>query len=209
MTVAVKRCLGSSNQRAFDREVQALMQVKELHHSHIIELISAFRHGSDLCLVFPMATMSLRCMMRSERVLESKGFSLSERLVWIADQMRGLADALAAMLNIREFGTLYHHDLKPENILLFQSDMDRLGMLRISDFGLSRSKAAVESQYQPYSFDPILPGTTAYAAPECVRPQRLKLNTRAEALDVWSLGVVFCEILIWMIHGPSAIRTLQ
>ena len=186
------------------------MDLNKLNHPHIIRLISAYRHGENYSLIFPLADMSLRDMMKSNEVHKTH---MTKYVKWIATQLSGLASGLSAMHNtaksLHEKITRYHHDVKPENILLFEQRGKDLGTLSLSDFGLGRSKDRMELRYPPYSNTPVLHGTRTYGAPECFYPQELELKTRAEALDVWSLGVCISEVLTWMLHGKGAHRMLQ
>jgi serine/threonine-protein kinase len=77
-----------------------------------------------------------------------------------------------------------HRDLKPSNILV-KSD----GSVRLLDFGIAKQ---LESLDLP--IDQTMTGlrlmTPAYAAPEQIRGERVGINT-----DVYSLGVILCELL--------------
>ena len=77
-----------------------------------------------------------------------------------------------------------HRDIKPENILI-----DRKGRVKIADFGIA--KLLVDDQVQqPLTQDQVL-GTPHYMAPEQIEHPRA-VDHRA---DIYSLGVVFCELL--------------
>ncbi len=84
-----------------------------------------------------------------------------------------IADALT---EAHEAG-IVHRDIKPGNILI--ADRGRaLGIVKISDFGISRAKGDVEA-----SDSSVITGTPAYFAPEVARGQ-----DPTEASDVFSLG---------------------
>ncbi len=76
-------------------------------------------------------------------------------------------------------GGLIHCDLKPQNILI-----DSRGHPRISDFGLALLTATLENGRPPVA------GTCAYMSPE-----RLKKESNLLQTDIWSLGVIFYEML--------------
>ena len=77
-----------------------------------------------------------------------------------------------------------HRDLKPENILLKTKYLPGkpLPLIKLADFGLSTQKIIMET----------IAGTKEYIAPE-----QAKFHNYTNAVDVWSLGIIFDEIL----HG--------
>ena len=111
-----------------------------------------------------------------------EGETLRERLargplpapeaVWVAVQIaRGLGTAHAR--------GILHRDVKPGNVMLCAD-----GTVRLLDFGLA--KIGDVSLTAPG----VTPGTVAYMSPEQARGDPVDLQT-----DLWSLGVVFYEML--------------
>ena len=86
------------------------------------------------------------------------------------------AQVADALIEAHEAG-IVHRDIKPGNILI--ADRGRtLGIVKISDFGISRARGDVEE-----SDSSVITGTPAYFAPEVARGQ-----DPSEASDVFSLG---------------------
>jgi len=86
---------------------------------------------------------------------------------------------VAEALNEPHSHDIIHRDLKPDNILLNSS-----GEPVISDFGLAIHEDSQLARHNE------LAGTHAYMSPEQIRGDRLDARS-----DVWSLGVVFYEML--------------
>ena len=75
---------------------------------------------------------------------------------------------------------IMHRDLKPQNLLV-----DRKGTLKLADFGLAR---AFMIPVRSYTHEVV---TLWYRAPEILLGQR----TYAPAVDMWSIGTIFVEMV--------------
>jgi serine/threonine protein kinase len=80
---------------------------------------------------------------------------------------------------------IVHRDIKPENILL-----TKRGRVKIADFGLAKLLGAPPSGFSLTGSQQIM-GTPFYMAPE----QMQKARTVDHRADIYSLGVVFYEML--------------
>ena len=93
--------------------------------------------------------------------------------------------------------TAWHHDLKPENILFFKDSSSSRGVLRIADWGSGKVNI-----YRTHSYHTHSPITTlTYESPDFTRHG---LTSRPH--DLWSLGCVFLEVLIWAVSGSRAVK---
>lgn len=130
---------------------------------------------------------------------------------WMASQYRGLAEALHVIHRYDLFRTLsdqgsknrgFHGDIKPENILFFNdkhSGGTGMGILQLADFGLARyhhSTTIVE----------VSPRVTGH--PYC--PPEVDLTWKTDqSLDIWTLGCLFLESLVWLMFGSQGLSEFQ
>lgn len=106
-------------------------------------------------------------------------------------------------------GTGYHHDIKPQNILLLYKLDEKIttpsperGVLQIADFGVG--KLHTEPPNGPSKGTKNQRGTPTYAAPESViKPSPKKPIKISRPYDVWSLGCVITEVLVWLVLGKE------
>ncbi|KAG6845154.1 hypothetical protein H0H87_012950 [Tephrocybe sp. NHM501043] len=101
-----------------------------------------------------------------------RGFEWGLRLSFATDVARALA-----YLHARD---CIHRDLKGENLLVTDN-----GRLKMTDFGFARIAARNEQERKRLTFC----GTDAYMSPEILRGDEFGVET-----DVFSLGVILCEI---------------
>jgi serine/threonine protein kinase len=165
-------------------------------------------------MLLPCAKTNLAEFLRNEPHPELT----NENVHWLLSQLQGLAEGMRRIHNLNPgFGPAaltannqpdrkprrlgFHHDIKPQNILLFANDnvkdrdppMTQLHC-KISDFGaarihevLSQPKAKESPQHSS-----LVRGDPVYGAPD-----RAIKNKTSRPYDVWSLGCVFLEILLW------------
>ncbi|KRX00147.1 Protein kinase-like domain [Pseudocohnilembus persalinus] len=77
-----------------------------------------------------------------------------------------------------------HYDLKPQNIIFHH------GQIKITDFGLC--KIQEDSQLTKIELTSQGAGTYWYLPPECFKTNKPQISTK---VDVWSLGVIFFEMV--------------
>jgi serine/threonine protein kinase/Tfp pilus assembly protein PilF len=112
-----------------------------------------------------------------------EGRSLKERLQegpFQVDQALGITRQIALGLKAAHAQEIVHQDIKPGNVMLTPE-----GMVKVMDFGLAEkvdreNPTRAGSRY----------GTIAYMSPEQLRGEPVDHRT-----DIWSLGVVFYEML--------------
>lgn len=114
------------------------------------------------------------------QAIREHGFLTEERAVNIVSQIcRGLREAHA-------FGVI-HRDLKPANIFLVKHG-DETDFVKILDFGLVKN--VLEKAEDQITQTGLFMGSPKYMAPEQIHGAAVDART-----DVYSLGVVLCEML--------------
>ena len=103
-----------------------------------------------------------------------------------AELLMAIADAVG-YAHAKRF---WHRDLKPQNILV-----DASGQPHVADFGLALHESAQHRHVGQFA------GTLEYMSPEQVRCETNRLDGRT---DLWSLGVIFYELLTG--HRPFTER---
>ena len=119
------------------------------------------------------------------------------------DALSGLASALETLHEYKSdvLGTQmigYHHDLKPKIVLVSE------GRFVLSDFGLSKLKISEDSQ------TPFKRGQGHYLAPECEDLEHdFSKGVISRASDIWSLGCIVLEVIVFMIGGTDAVAEFR
>ncbi len=125
---------------------------------------------------------------------------IQKRSLATADAVAVLRQVLAGLAYAHRQGVV-HHDIKPENILIheraFRDGFGVEGVVKVTDFGLGRTSAAVSSGSIALSASMNsaegreIAGTLDYMAPE-VRQAAANIDGRA---DLYACGVVLYEML--------------
>jgi len=159
----------SSNEArsAFDRFIQEYEVITKLNHPNIVKI---FAHGASRDQAFIAMEYFPRGDLK-KRLNEVMPVSMA------ITYMRQMADALSSL---HEAGIL-HRDLKPANVMVRQDDS-----IALIDFGLAKqTKVEIELTLTGEIF-----GTPYYMSPEQGHG-----DTVDERSDLYSLGVIFYELL--------------
>ncbi|OAG06763.1 HET-domain-containing protein [Paraphaeosphaeria sporulosa] len=188
-------------------EVQALETMRILNHRHLVKAIAYYTRGKSHCIVFPWAHWG-----NLRDIWNTNPPKLDENLLrWVFTQLCGLADAIKTLHNSQQDShgreSLRHGDLKPENILCFE-DLDKepsddisSSILVIADVGLSRSHDQLTEDRKGATRTKS--GTIKYEPPETeLQPN----EPRSRRYDVWSLGCIYLEFMIWLLYGREELE---
>ncbi|KAL0767359.1 hypothetical protein CaCOL14_010209 [Colletotrichum acutatum] len=208
VAVALKKANDDPELRKFfDKEANNLERFRNFKSNHLIKPIAAYEQDQDRCLLFPWAEGG----NLAQYWRRTPGASLNNfELAWVFGQLTGLFEALEELhgKNCR------HGDLKPENILVF-IDADKNKSLQIADMGLTtfhelEAATGIRRAHEILTLTP--PGTSRYEPPEMDINRNKKLpahETRSRAYDIWSMGCVVLELLIWLACGFETVKAFR
>jgi len=149
------------------REIQCLMEAR---HKHIVDLreVVIGQSDADVYLIMDFEPHDLKTLQEEMQ----EPFAASE----IKTLLLQLTDAVCHLHNLH----ILHRDIKTSNIL-----MNNRGELKLADFGMARYYGDPPPQMTQ------LVVTLWYRAPELL----LGADTYDGAIDLWSIGCVFGELL--------------
>lgn len=162
---AIRFADDQSNAAALEQLVAEARTISRLQHANIVSIFDITDTRQTPCLVLE----HIDGQSLQQRIAE--GIEYRQKLSIMRDVLEAVAAAHAR--------GILHRDLKPANILI-----NRDGRAKVADFGLALLNDGRESDGQS------LYGTPQYMAPEYIDSQRYD-----KASDVFSLGLVFYEML--------------
>ncbi|KAG9311062.1 kinase-like domain-containing protein [Chiua virens] len=170
--VAIKEVLPSNNYdvaKYFEREWRLM---KEARHPNVVLYLGLSKAPPPDGRIFIISEYIENGNLRQYIFDKNKPFPWRLRISFATDIARALA-----YLHARK---CIHRDLKGENLLVTTN-----GRLKITDFGFARIAARNEEEIKRLTFC----GTDSYMSPEILLGHEFDLPT-----DVFSLGIIFCEI---------------
>ncbi|KAF3976030.1 hypothetical protein CMV_000741 [Castanea mollissima] len=193
--VAIKRAREGSLQgvKEFLTEIEFLSR---LHHQNLVSLIGYCDEEGEQMLVYEfMSNGTLRDHL-SAKCKEPLSFAMRLRIA--------LGSAKGILyLHTEANPPIFHRDIKASNILL-----DSKYMAKVADFGLSRLAPVPDIEgIVPAHVSTVVKGTPGYLDPEYILTRKL-----TDKSDVYSLGVVFLELLTGkqpISHGKNIVREVN
>lgn len=145
-------------------------------HSNVIMFYESWFERNRMCILMEYAPNGSLDKLIQDYTIAGNKFTLSK--------VRSFIEELAGALDFCHANGIIHRDIKPGNILI-----DKLGSLKLADFGLSR---ALEPNHLATTFC----GSPLYMAPEqCTAGERYSFPA-----DIWAMGCVVFEIMAF--HSP-------
>ncbi|XP_040944487.1 probable LRR receptor-like serine/threonine-protein kinase At1g06840 isoform X2 [Gossypium hirsutum] len=193
--VAIKRAEEGSlqGQKEFFTEIKLLSR---LHHRNLVSLVGYCDEEGEQMLVYeflPNGTLRDWLSAKSKRSL-----NFGMRLRIALGSAKGIL-----YLHTEAHPPVFHRDIKASNILL-----DSKLNAKVADFGLSRLAPALEDEGAvPDHVSTVVRGTPGYLDPEYFLTHKL-----TDRSDVYSLGVVFLEMLTGMrpiSHDRNIVREVN
>lgn len=195
--VAIKRAQEGSLQgeKEFLTEIELLSR---LHHRNLVSLLGFCDEEGEQMLVYEfMSNGTLRDHLSvTEKYKESLSFAMRLRVA--LGSSKGIL-----YLHTEANPPIFHRDIKATNILL-----DSKFIAKVADFGLSRLAPVADMEgIVPGHVSTVVKGTPGYLDPEYFLTHKL-----TDKSDVYSLGVVFLELLTGMhpiTHGKNIVREVN
>lgn len=149
--------------------IREISLLRELSHPNIVDLKDVVHADAKLYLVFEFLDQDLK------KYMDSVGKKLKPMLIksYLYQILQGITFCHRRRI--------LHRDLKPQNLLI-----DRQGTLKLADFGLAR---AFGVPIRTYTHEVV---TLWYRAPEIL----LGGKQYATAVDIWSIGCIFAEMVM-------------
>ncbi|XP_051015248.1 cyclin-dependent kinase 3 [Acomys russatus] len=157
--------------------IREISLLKELKHPNIVKLLDVVHRGKKLFLVFEFLTQDLRKRMDSAPTQELPQHTVKS---YLSQLLQGLSFCHSRRV--------IHRDLKPQNLLI-----DEFGAIKLADFGLAR---AFGVPLRTYTHEVV---TLWYRAPEIL----LGSKFYSTAVDVWSVGCIFAEMVTGKVLFPG------
>lgn len=184
--------LGSSKTRSrFEREVELTRRIDHPNVLKVRDFLKVEPPGHENAQVPCLVMEFLEGPTLADHLNERKGPMSSE-------EARPIVCQIAAALSAAHRAGVVHRDLKPDNVFLVPDR--KTGGLRavLTDFGVARADRARKDggssknsdDSQTFTASNVLIGTPDYMAPE-----QLELEKAGPLSDLYSLGLVFFEMV--------------
>ncbi|KAH8908354.1 serine/threonine-protein kinase [Coniochaeta sp. PMI_546] len=167
--------------------LREIKHLQELNHPNVVRLISVFS-SKDQNLNLVLEYLPLGDLEDLIRNVNTYRYGAADIKAWMGMLCRGVWFC--------HDNFVLHRDIKPNNILIAAN-----GEAKLADFGLARSFS-----------DPAIPMTTNVIT-RWYRPPELLFGARhySGAVDIWSVGLVFAELIIRnpFLPGDSEINQID
>lgn len=186
----------------YELELRNLSILRLLKHPNIVELLGSYTYRGKHNFIFPLARGgTLADLLKSAR---PSAFQSDENIILALSGLCSAVCATHCLFSKHTTLTLIgcHHDLKPQNVLVDDATF------LLADFGLSRFKELTEGSATSYKS-----AVGFYVAPECedfsASDETNRMQIIGRPSDIWSLGCMMMEILVYMKLGAEGVKEFE
>uniref|UniRef100_A0A060T8I5 ARAD1D07062p n=1 Tax=Blastobotrys adeninivorans TaxID=409370 RepID=A0A060T8I5_BLAAD len=165
------------------------LMTRKLTHRNVVRTVDLCMDGDSWCSVMEFCDGGDLFSLLAAYKAENKHMTREERNCLFKQLLMGVA-------YLHDNG-IAHRDIKPENLLL-----NKEGMMKISDFGVSETLFDPESVERDENGNPLkvkrslgVNGSEPYIAPEVYEGKRSGVRYDSRLVDTWSCGIVFINLL--------------
>lgn len=201
-TFVLKTYFTKDAEKYYQNEVEAFnqMMLPVEHESHIVSLFGAYRHGRTYNILLEHAD-------GGNLMDYFEGITPPSSEEDILQFWSSLFKVIEPIKRIHKLGGS-HQNIKPSNILVTSgatsSKYDR--NFKLADLGMSHFASKTGDKRNLKRKEAI--GNPMYSAPECcmggVSTETLTYDFEP-LIDIWSLGSIFSEAIVWTILGVSGV----
>ncbi|KAK7724769.1 hypothetical protein SLS63_008463 [Diaporthe eres] len=202
----------------FEKELSVLLRFGMQNHPHFIQTIARYTQGDRHFFIFPWAKGgNLRNFWTEQPSLSTASLNFSQKycidyMRWFFEQLLGISDAIERLHNPpnQPDSSCRHGDLKQENILCFCSvipeagDFPRSIQLVVADAGHARIYRKATDLRDEITPEQAI--TQTYKPPEAEFSSGM---SRSRRYDIWSIGSLYLESLIWMLYGSDGLEAFH
>jgi serine/threonine-protein kinase len=160
----------------FRREVRAAARIKSEHVCRVND-VGTLETGEPFMVMELLHGNNLEEELHRRRVLP-----VEEAVRYMIEAIEAVAEAHAA--------GIIHRDLKPANLFITRR-ADRTRLIKVLDFGISKSMADSQSNDMSLTKTGVIIGSPLYMSPEQMRSTK-DADARS---DVWSLGAILFQLV--------------
>jgi serine/threonine-protein kinase len=189
--VAIKLLTGDATPEAVKRFLREARSAARLRGEHVARVLDAgaLETGAPYMVIEHLEGDDLSKTVRQRRALA------------IAEAVDYVLQACEAVAEAHHLGII-HRDLKPSNLFVATA-MDGTKMIKVLDFGISKSAEPSGTKSQTLTQTDETLGSPLYMAPEQMKSAR-QVDVRA---DIWSTGVILYQLLT--AHLPFEASSLE
>ncbi|KAF4946483.1 hypothetical protein FGADI_11121 [Fusarium gaditjirri] len=202
---------GINAEKHYNSETAIYDKLYDQPNDCIVKHIASFKfqhnHKFVIALEYAANGSLLDYMRKTPQPVTPEDFALLwSRMFKLLDALHILSDVYRQNHYLHGSLTGVHQDIHPGNILVFpgtDSDSPYDVHFKITDFGLSETGRVSVSDGSLATVDK---GNRMYISPEVFSNFAAQDRARtavSPAADIWSLGAVFSDVLIWTIAGEA------